>query len=63
MYQMTEQWSLKALVSFTRLVGDGEDSPVVDDVGDASQYFGGFAFVYTFGEGKKKDMDMEPYRF
>jgi outer membrane protein len=63
MYQMTEKWSLKALASYTLLLDDASDSPVVDDVGDENQYFGGFAFVYTFGEGKKKDMDMEPYRF
>ena len=31
------------LVSWFHMLGDAEDSPVVDDEGDASQLFGGIA--------------------
>ena len=37
------------IASYTRLVGDAEDSPVVDDVGNANQFFSGLIIVYNFG--------------
>ena len=36
------------IASFTRLLGDAEDSPVVDDEGDENQFFGGLALTYAF---------------
>lgn len=41
-------WNFQAILRYTRLVGDAEDSPVVDDEGDANQYFGGLMVVYEF---------------
>ena len=31
---------------YTRLIDDAEESPVVDDVGDENQLFGGFLINY-----------------
>jgi outer membrane protein len=36
------------LVSYKRLLDDAEDSPVVDDAGDANQLMGGILVTYTF---------------
>jgi outer membrane protein len=47
-YRFLERWSVAALGSYTRLLGDAEDSPVVDDVGDANQFFGGVLINYQF---------------
>ena len=43
-----EHWGLMGLLSYKRLLGDAEDSPVVDDAGDASQLFGGVLVFYRF---------------
>jgi outer membrane protein len=47
-YSFLERWSVAVLGSYTRLIGDAEDSPVVDDVGDANQFFGGALINYRF---------------
>ena len=47
-YIWTDNWSILASGSYRRLVGDAEDSPVVDDRGDANQYVLGVRVVYTF---------------
>ena len=47
-YSFFERWSVAVLGSYTRLIGDAEDSPVVDDVGDANQLFGGALINYRF---------------
>ena len=39
----TERWGLSGVFSYFRLVGDAEDSPVVDDAGSPDQLFGGVA--------------------
>lgn len=39
-------WKVFASASYFRLLGDAEDSPVVDDAGDANQYFGGVGVAY-----------------
>jgi outer membrane protein len=39
-------WKIFASASYFRLLGDAEDSPVVDDAGDANQYFGGIGVAY-----------------
>ena len=36
------------ILRYTRLVGDAEDSPVVDDEGDENQFFGGVLVKYSF---------------
>jgi outer membrane scaffolding protein for murein synthesis (MipA/OmpV family) len=36
------------LGTYARLLGDAEDSPIVDDVGDANQFFGGALINYRF---------------
>jgi outer membrane protein len=43
-----EQWGLMGLFSYKRLLGDAEDSPVVDDAGDANQLSGGVLVFYKF---------------
>jgi outer membrane protein len=35
-------------VGYKRLVGDAEDSPVVDDEGDANQFVAGAFAIYKF---------------
>jgi MipA family protein len=47
-YRLFERWSISALGSYTRLIDDAADSPVVDDVGDENQFFGGALVNYRF---------------
>jgi outer membrane protein len=42
----TSHWSLGAVASYFRLLGDAADSPIVDDVGDANQFFGGMMVLF-----------------
>jgi outer membrane protein len=46
-YGFLEPWSVSVLASYTRLIGDAEDSPVVD-AGDENQVFGGALVNYRF---------------
>ena len=39
-YGFTERWSISGLATYTRLVGDAADSPVVKNAGDENQFFG-----------------------
>jgi outer membrane protein len=41
-------WSLTGLASYTRMLGDAADSPIVDDAGDANQFRAGLLVNYTF---------------
>ena len=41
-------WGVSATASYKRLLGDAEDSPIVDDVGDDNQLFGGLSLTYSF---------------
>jgi outer membrane protein len=43
-----EHWGFMGLASYKRLIGDAEDSPVVDDEGDANQFMGGILVFYKF---------------
>jgi len=43
-----EHWGFMGLLSYKRLIGDAEDSPVVDDEGDANQLTGGIILFYRF---------------
>ena len=40
--------SVYSIVSYTRLVGDGADTPFTDIRGDANQFVGGVGIAYTF---------------
>ncbi|WP_265587356.1 MipA/OmpV family protein [Sphingomicrobium arenosum] len=41
-------WALFGLLSYTRLMGDAADSPIVATRGSASQWFGGAGIGYSF---------------
>ncbi|MBL6946966.1 MAG: MipA/OmpV family protein [Rhodospirillales bacterium] len=47
-YRFGESWNVAGRVSYTRLIGDAADSPVVDDRGSADQLFGGITIGYGF---------------
>ncbi len=47
-YRFAERWSISGLATYTRLVGDAADSPVVKDAGDENQFFGGTLVNYRF---------------
>ena len=47
-YQFNNSWGATGVLGYTRLIGDAEDSPVVDDVGDANQLLGGIMGTYSF---------------
>jgi MipA family protein len=47
-YRIAEHWSISGLATYTRLVGDAADSPVVKDAGDENQFFGGTLVNYRF---------------
>jgi outer membrane protein len=41
-------WSGSVIAQYKRMVGDAEDSPIVDDEGEENQFFGGVVVSYTF---------------
>ena len=41
-------WSLEAIASYSYLIGDAGDSPIVDDRGSRNQWFGGLTLNYQF---------------
>jgi outer membrane scaffolding protein for murein synthesis (MipA/OmpV family) len=47
-YRFSQSWGLLGSLNYYRLMGDAEDSPLVDGVGDANQYKGVLALVYHF---------------
>ena len=47
-YGFLERWSVSVLASYTRLIGDAEDSPVVEDRGDEDQLFAGLLINSRF---------------
>lgn len=47
-YDFGESWNVTGLLSYTRLIGDAADSPIVDDRGSADQLFGGLTVGYAF---------------
>jgi MipA family protein len=47
-YRFFEHWSATGTATYTRLLGDAEDSPVVEDRGDENQIFGGVLVNYRF---------------
>jgi outer membrane protein len=47
-YMFNQKWGLLGNVSYTRMLNDAEDSPLVDDVGDKNQYEAVLAVTYSF---------------
>ena len=47
-FRIDENWGVGLIAGYSRLLGDAEDSPVVDDVGNANQFFGGLFGSYRF---------------
>ncbi len=47
-YKLNESWSLNGIGSYSRLVGDAANSPIVKDRGSPNQFLGGLGFSYTF---------------
>jgi outer membrane scaffolding protein for murein synthesis (MipA/OmpV family) len=44
--QEWDGWKIFGSASYFRMIGDAEDSPIVDDAGDANQFFGGVGVAY-----------------
>jgi len=44
----SKNWGILGSFRYARLLGDAEDSPLVDDVGDKNQWFFALALSYTF---------------
>ncbi|MGF1463829.1 MAG: MipA/OmpV family protein, partial [Maricaulaceae bacterium] len=40
-YQLSKRWSLNSVVSYSRLIGDAADSPIVTEEGSPNQVFFG----------------------
>jgi outer membrane scaffolding protein for murein synthesis (MipA/OmpV family) len=47
-YKFTKTWGVIGNVSYTRMLNDAEDSPLVKDVGDKNQYTAVVALTYNF---------------
>ena len=47
-YKFNQSWGMLGLVSYTRMLNDAEDSPLVDDEGDKNQVKGFLAVTYSF---------------
>ena len=47
-YRLTDHWRLTGAFGYSRLFGDAEDSPIVDDVGDPNQFLVGVGAAYRF---------------
>ena len=47
-YGGREGWGVTGIAAYKRLLDDAEDSPVVDDEGNANQLFGGVLITYGF---------------
>ena len=47
-YAFSERWSVAGCGHCAPRLGDAEDSPIVDDRGDANQFVGGLLADFTF---------------
>jgi outer membrane protein len=47
-HAFSESWSVSVLGRYARLLNDAKDSPIVDDEGDANQFFAGVLANFTF---------------
>jgi outer membrane protein len=64
-YMFAENWSVRALGRYARLVGDAADSPVTDDQGSENQFLAGAVIIYTFGEAEPRptEIELEQYSY
>lgn len=49
-YAFSPRWGLVATASYSRLLGDAAESPVVQTAGSRDQFFGGVGVSYRFGK-------------
>lgn len=47
-YSLTSQVSVSGIARYSRITGNAADSPIVDELGDASQWFGSIVVDYKF---------------
>ena len=47
-YMFNKKWGMLGNLSYTRMINDAEDSPIVNDVGDENQYSVVLAVTYAF---------------
>lgn len=47
-YQLTESWGVYGLAGYDRLVGAGDESPIVRAFGSENQFYAGVAATYSF---------------
>jgi outer membrane protein len=47
-YMFNKKWGMLGNVSYTRMINDAEDSPIVNNVGDENQYSAVLAVTYAF---------------
>jgi outer membrane protein len=47
-YRFTDKWSASLALQYKRMVGDAEDSPIVDDAGDANQFIAAATINFKF---------------
>lgn len=47
-YQLTERWGVYGSAGYDRLVGAGDESPIVRTFGSENQFYAGVAATYTF---------------
>ena len=47
-YRLSQAWSVTGIAAFTRLLEDAADSPITDDEGSNSQFFGALTVNYHF---------------
>ena len=47
-YAPWDHWGITGILGYTRLLGDAEDSPVVDEEGSENQFMGGVMVTYRF---------------
>ena len=48
-WAFTDHWGLDFLAQYKLMVGDADDSPVIDDEGEEHQFFGGIVISYSWG--------------
>jgi len=49
-YTPWEKWGIMGILSYSALLNDAKDSPIVDDEGDDKQAFFGLMATYRFGK-------------
>lgn len=47
-YKFNQSWGMAAVVNYTRMLNDAEDSPLVKDAGEKNQYKAVLAVTYSF---------------